>query len=140
MEHSSEYAALDRIMTEMDKSNTPINISLDCSKAFDTLDHKIFPYKINYSGINGASLKLMQSYFTYQKQYVDFHDTHSEILTLITIVLQGYVLEHLLLLIYIYDSAQAGKLFDIDIDANDTVLSTNLEPEDYPNSNCRRNT
>ena len=41
--HSTEYAALefiDKIITDMDKGNIPINIYLDMSKAFDILDHK----------------------------------------------------------------------------------------------------
>ncbi len=39
--HSTEYAALelvDRIITQMDKKEAPINIFLDLSKAFDTID------------------------------------------------------------------------------------------------------
>ena len=40
--HSTEYAALeliDRIVTQMDKDELPINSYLDLSKAFDTIDH-----------------------------------------------------------------------------------------------------
>ncbi len=86
-EHSTEYADLefvDRIMTEIDKSNTPVNMFLDLSKAVDTLDHKILHNKLNYYGINGVSLKLMQNYLTDQKQYVEFNDTCSEMSTLTT--------------------------------------------------------
>ena len=42
--HSTELAALeltDRIITALDNYNTPLNIFLDLSKAFDTLDHTI---------------------------------------------------------------------------------------------------
>ena len=42
--HSTEFAALeliDRIITNMDNDETPINIYLDLSKAFDTIDHSI---------------------------------------------------------------------------------------------------
>ncbi len=38
-DHSTEYASLelvDRLIVEMDKMNTPVNIFLDLSKAFDT--------------------------------------------------------------------------------------------------------
>ncbi len=42
--HSIEFAALelvDRIIQEMDNSETPYNVYFDLSKAFDTLDHAI---------------------------------------------------------------------------------------------------
>ncbi len=71
-------------MTEMDKSNTQVNIFLDLSKAFDILDHKMLLNKLNYYGINGLSLKLMQSYLTDWKQYFEFNDTCSEMSTLTT--------------------------------------------------------
>ncbi len=41
---STEYAALelvDRLTMEMDCTNSSVNILLDLSKAFDTLDHQI---------------------------------------------------------------------------------------------------
>ena len=40
--HSTELATLeiiDRIIQDMDKYNTPINIYIDLNKAFDTIDH-----------------------------------------------------------------------------------------------------
>ena len=53
--HSTELAALeltdDRIITALDNHNTPLNIFLDLSKAFDTLDHTILLYKLLCYGI-----------------------------------------------------------------------------------------
>jgi hypothetical protein len=129
-EHCTEFAALDlvdKVMLEMDKMNTPINIFLDLSKAFDTLDHKILIQKLEYYGIKGTALKLMESYLTNRKQYVEIHDTKSDILTLTTGVPQGSILGPLLFIIYINDIAQASKLFDFIIYADDTTLSTTLE-------------
>ena len=47
--HSAELAALeivDKILYQMDNSETPISIFLDLSKAFDLLDHNILLYKV----------------------------------------------------------------------------------------------
>ncbi len=47
----------------MDKNENPINIYLDLSKAFDTLDHQILLKKIlQYYGITGTNLNLFQNY------------------------------------------------------------------------------
>ena len=46
--HSTEHAALeltDRIITNIDNKKSPLNIFLDLSKAFDTLDHRILAGK-----------------------------------------------------------------------------------------------
>ncbi len=59
----------------MDKMNIQINIFLDLSKAFDTLDHRILLEKLKYYGINGVAYELMESYITNRKQYVEMDGT-----------------------------------------------------------------
>ena len=47
--HSTELAAIeivDRVIQNLDNNETPINIYLDLSKAFDTLDHSILLHKL----------------------------------------------------------------------------------------------
>ena len=46
----------------LDNSETQLNIFLDLSKAFDTLDHVILLNKLNYYGVNGVAFGLFKSY------------------------------------------------------------------------------
>ncbi len=128
--HPTEYATLElvnRITLEMDNRNTPISIFLDLSKAFDTLDHHILIKKLEYYGLNGLSIKLMESYFLNRKQYVEIDESDSDMLTLTIGVPQGSILGPLLFIIYMNDIAHASKLFDFIIYADDTTLSTTIE-------------
>ena len=78
--HSTELAVLelvDRITQELDKGHTPVNIFLDLSKAFDTLDHNILLHKLSYYGIKNSALDLFKSYLSNRKQYVDFLNNRS---------------------------------------------------------------
>ena len=53
-EHCTELACIeivDRIIMSLDENETPININLDLSKDFDTLDHNILLSKLRYYGI-----------------------------------------------------------------------------------------
>ncbi len=65
---------VDRVMLEMDKKKTPINIFLDLSKAFDTLNYEILLQKLKYYGITEIALNLMESYITNRKQFVIIDD------------------------------------------------------------------
>ena len=57
--YSTELAVLEVIYIityQLDQGITPINIYLDLSKAFDTLDHDILLNKLQYYGGNGSAL------------------------------------------------------------------------------------
>ena len=67
--HSTEYAGLeivDRIIQGLDKNEIPINIYLDLSKAFDTLDHSILLQKLKFYGITGISLDVFENYLRWR--------------------------------------------------------------------------
>ena len=81
--HSTEHAALelklDRITSTMDTNEIPLNIFIDLSKAFDTIDHTILLNKLKYYGLKGPTLNLFQSYLSNRKQYTEIEDTTSTI-------------------------------------------------------------
>ena len=77
--HFTELAALEvvsKIIDEMDKWLLPLDIYLDLSKAFDTIDHQILLDKTNILcyRIRGKNLELFKSYLTKRKQYVEIDD------------------------------------------------------------------
>ena len=127
--YSTEYAAIelvDRIVTKIDKNDIPINVFLDLSKAFDTIDHNILQNKLAYYGLNGSALHLLKSYLQNRKQYTEIEQINSDILPIKIGVPQGSVLGPLLFIIYINDFSQASQLFNFVMYADDTTLSTSL--------------
>ena len=110
----------------MDKKEVPINIFLDLSKAFDTIDHTMLLAKLRYYGIHDTDLLLLKSYLKNRKQYVEFEDTKSEILPITVGVPQGSILGPLLFITYINDFSQASSIFKFILYADDTTLFSNL--------------
>ena len=112
----------------MDHNETPINIYLDLSKAFDTLDHEILLAKLQYYGIHGTPLELVKSYLTNRKQYVEIEDTKSKMLDISTGVPQGSILDPLLFIIYyVNDFALSCEKFKFVMYADGTTLTSTLE-------------
>lgn len=128
--HSTESAALelvDKIITKMDKKDTPIGIFIDLSKAFDTIDHEILLKKLNYYGFSTPAISLMKSYLNDRMQYVQMNDVSSDFCEVNTGVPQGSILGPLLFIIYMNDIIESSKLFDFILYADDTSLTTSVE-------------
>ena len=127
--HSTELTALeiiDRITYLMDQNKLPLNIYIDLSKAFDTIDHTILLHKLQHYGFNGSSLALMENYLTNRQQYVNFQNTNSSLLNITTGVPQGSILGPLLFIIYINDIPNSSKLLNFISYADDTTLFVSL--------------
>ena len=131
--HSTQFAALeliDRITQYLDQGNMPITIFMDLSKAFDTLNHDILIYKLKSYGLSEAALKLMQSYLTNRKQYVEINNTQSTKNDITVGVPQGSILGPLLFIIYINDIIHSSTVFRFIIFADDTTLYTTLNTQE----------
>ena len=76
---------------------------MDLSKAFDTLNHKLFFKKLQTYGFDKKSLSFIESYFTNRKQRTKIGDSFSKYQGIITGVTQGSILGPLFFNIFIYD-------------------------------------
>ena len=110
----------------MDTNEIRLNIFLDLSKAFDTIDHTILKNKLKYYGLKGSTLHLFQSYLNNRKQYTEIEDTTSTILPIYVGVSQGSILGPILFIIYVNDLPQYSNKFDFIMYADDTTLSSTI--------------
>ena len=76
----------------MDNFYVLINVSIDLSKAFDTLDHVIVLSKLRYYGISGVELNIFVSYLLERFQYADYPGVCSKKLRITTGVPKGSVM------------------------------------------------
>ena len=128
--HSTELASLhlvDKIYYKMDSNEIPVNVDIDLSKAFDSLDHNILLSKLKFYGVTGVSLDLMSSYLSNRRQCTQFNTTVSDFLDIKQGVPQGSILGPLLFSIYINDLPSSSNLFEFLMYADDTTLYCSID-------------
>ncbi len=74
--HSTNQAIIQlvsKIVEEFDDNKFTLELFLDPSKAFDTINHDILSYKLQHYGIGGHALDRLRSYLSARRQYTDFN-------------------------------------------------------------------
>ena len=95
--HSTELSSLylvDYIYYTMDANEIPLNVYIDLSKAFDSLNHKILPSKLKFYVVTSLSLDLLYSYLSNRKQCMLYNNTFSDFIDIKQGVPQGQFWDH----------------------------------------------
>ena len=113
---------VDKIVNAVERNEPTLSVFLDLSKAFDTINHDILLYKLEYYGFRGVALDWFKSYLSNRKQFVRYqmHDSDHKIIN--CGVPQGSILGSLLFILYINDIVNTTSLLELILFADDTTL------------------
>jgi len=131
--HSAENAVMenvDRIVDSFENNNMPIDIFLDLTKAFDSINHSVLLQKLEYYGIRDVAYRLCKSYLENRHQFVLYESAQSDLLKVKLGVPQGSVMGPFLFLVYVNDFCKSSDMFKFNMYADDTTLMINISKRD----------
>ena len=73
---------IDKVSNEVDNKQFAIELFLDISKAFDTIDHVILLQKLQCYGIRGLAFNWLKSYLSNRSQFVCIGGVNSDLLSI----------------------------------------------------------
>ena len=116
----------------MDNGTLNAVVFLDIRKAIDTVDHTILLQKLNCYGIQGDSLKLLESYLTDRMQCCSVNCHLSPLEIIKCGVPQGSILGPLFFIVHMNDLLKSVNNVDITMFADDTdfMRTISLSNED----------
>ena len=123
--HSTYMAVMqlvDKVNKAVERKDTTVGIFLDLSKAFDTIDHNILLYKMEYYGFRGVVHQWFKSYLDNRKQYVYINSIKSNNQNILCGVPQGSILGPLLFILYVNDITKTSDILNFLLFADDTTI------------------
>ena len=102
--HSTQSLLLkfrDDIQKALNRNEITMSVMIDYSKTFDTIDHESLIRKLVSLNFSNSSIKIVLSYLTNRKQYVQINNKQSTRLPIYFGVLQGSILSPVLFNIYV---------------------------------------
>ena len=97
------FELLNEIYLQIDNKNKVAIVSLDLSKAFDTINHELLLKKLKNFNLNSDSIDFLQSYLSNRKQVTKFDDYTSTVEDVKSGVPQGSILGPFLFLCFVND-------------------------------------
>ena len=85
---------------------------VDLSKAFDTIDHNIMLYKLEYYGFRGVVNDWFKDFLNDRNQYVSYNENKSVLKNISCGFPQGSILGPFLFIMYINDIIKASAVLD----------------------------
>ena len=111
------------IYDALNNKNCCLNVLVDYSRAFDTINHAILLRKLERYGVRGSALEMIRSYLKNRQQSVRINNSLSGTLTTNISVPQGSILGPLLFLIYVNEISNMSNKFTPTSFADDCTIT-----------------